>query len=163
MQALSKPSLHLTLPEVQDAAQDQMQQKEQLIATDPPAAAYSPNRPLITNKSNKLEWQEGQPLPCWHQFQKEKKRKSKRQPTPNAAILPTPLMPGILFCCWQQKNMRHAKARRRWLLTWFISRMSMLVDKLHRVSNHGLQRYCAAVCSAVVSFYTRLQSTKTCC
>jgi len=28
---------------------------------DPSAAAYSPERPLITNKSNKLEWQEGQP------------------------------------------------------------------------------------------------------
>ena len=36
--------------------------REQVIATNPPAAAYSPNRPLITNKSNKLEWQEGQLL-----------------------------------------------------------------------------------------------------
>ena len=48
----------------QDAAQDRSQQQEQLAAADPPVAAYSPDRPLITNKSNKLEWQEGQAVLC---------------------------------------------------------------------------------------------------
>lgn len=59
---------HCSSFEFQDAAPDQMQQQEQLVATDPPAAAYSPNRPLITNKSNKLEWQEGQLLLYVRQF-----------------------------------------------------------------------------------------------
>ena len=47
--------------DIQDAVQDATQQQESCSSpADPPAAAYSPERPLITNKSNKLEWREGQ-------------------------------------------------------------------------------------------------------
>jgi len=41
--------------------QDLQDNQGSLAPADPSAAAYSPERPLITNKSNKLEWQEGQP------------------------------------------------------------------------------------------------------
>ncbi|DBB18597.1 TPA: hypothetical protein ACH3X3_000224 [Trebouxia sp. C0006] len=42
------------------AFQDLQDNQGSLAPADPSAAAYSPERPLITNKSNKLEWQEGE-------------------------------------------------------------------------------------------------------
>ncbi|DBA73253.1 hypothetical protein WJX77_003763 [Trebouxia sp. C0004] len=42
------------------ALQDLQDNSGSLTPADPSAAAYSPERPLITNKSNKLEWQEGE-------------------------------------------------------------------------------------------------------
>ncbi|DBA88433.1 TPA: hypothetical protein ACH3X2_004923 [Trebouxia sp. C0005] len=43
------------------AASQDLQDNQGLPApADPSAAAYSPDQPLITNKSNKLEWQEGE-------------------------------------------------------------------------------------------------------
>lgn len=50
-----------TSPDNVDVGVHEMAQAQQtLAAPDPSAAAYSPGRPLITNKSNKLEWREGE-------------------------------------------------------------------------------------------------------
>lgn len=57
---------HLPAADLQQSLGDGEEQQvslgvqDELEATDPLAAAYSPERPLITNKSNKLEWQDGE-------------------------------------------------------------------------------------------------------